>query len=108
MLGRFEELIVCVFRMKTAVINVTASPTWYDTADEGYESKVMKISGIMPIMITDLNKFDMSWNHWFEFPEATTFSKSNGSKIALHKISLTKHFRARQLTHLDLLQAYHK
>ena len=38
----------------------------------------------------------------------TTFSKLSGSKVALIKISLTKHFKARQLTHLDLLQAYRR
>lgn len=55
----------------------------------------------MLIMIADLNKFEI------RIP-VTTFSKRNGRKIALHKISLTKHFKARQLKHLDLLQANHR
>ena len=63
--------------------------------------KVLKIPCRMLIMIADLNKFEI------RIP-VTTFSKRNGRKIALHKISLTKHFKARQLKHLDLLQANHR
>ena len=48
------------FRMKTAAISVIASPISYDTANGGYESKVLKIPCRMLIMIVELNKFEMA------------------------------------------------